>query len=109
MMVRYVHSDRYSYGNITWEGTFPMRGGAFPEKHPCAGMQEAFALIGSQGKAKQPFGDDGLGRFRARGYEASCYPAGDGIVVKVPDGKSRDDVVRDIAVCFGWQVEAFIS
>jgi len=51
---------------------------------------------------EQPKSDDPLGKLRALGYFASCFPEGDGIAFMPPDGTSADAVCVHIADCFGW-------
>ena len=107
--VDYVHSaNRKFASNIIWQPSFPMRHGKFPKTHPCYGMAEPFMLMGEKRTADEVHeikeSDDALARFRALGYEASCFPEGDGITLDVPDHKLMEDVINDIQSCFGWKV-----
>jgi len=118
MKVTYVHGKPGIHtGNILWKGRFPMRYGKFPSEHPCFGMEYPSMCIGRQRVAleKMSGGSDGslipkgsldaLGKFRALGYEASCFPEGDGITMLHPEGKSEQEAIEDIKTCFGWDVE----
>lgn len=98
MKVEYFHEiPGVGYGNIMWPGAFPMRGGRFPAGHPCA--------AGMRGGIDVQFGTSAaLTEFRGRGYWASCFPEGDGITMKVGNGQSPEQVAKDIAECFGWEV-----
>lgn len=95
----------YGLANIMWRPFHPARGAfdnVWPKTHPCHGNPKLFVM----GPWEQPASDDPLGKFRARGYCASCFPEGDGIcLIAIPEGKTTPDVVRDIVECFGWEVE----
>ena len=88
-------------GNLLWPKPFhPRRGGKFPRSHPCSTNPRPTVTW----REDQPASDDPLGRFRARGYLASCFPEGDGICFEPPEGRASDDQVRDVEECFGWRV-----
>jgi len=108
MTVRVVHYQPNGYGNILWRESFPMRYGKFPKNHPCADNPEPFCMLGDQRHVvpgEPPQSTDALGVFRSRGYQASCFPEGDGICFVPPTGRTADEVTRDIRECFGWQVK----
>lgn len=88
-------------GNIYWRGNHGMRAGEWPRSHPCFGNPKLTVATHNE----QPASQDPLGRFRARGYFASCFPEGDGICFDAPAGKTTPDIVNDIHECFGWSVE----
>lgn len=120
--VRYFHPVRGSDGkflstaNIIWAerdrgsayyrvSAFAMRSGRFPSSHPCAPFDDEAPKNSSQnGGSKQ------LTAFRNRGYWASCFPEGDGITLKwwgdvdPQEDKTKEQVIRDIVECFGWDV-----
>jgi len=84
--------------NIIWEPKWPMSGGKFPKTHPCHANQVPLT------SCDQPATTDPLGVFRGLGQSnASCFPEGDGICFDVPDGKSFDDVAKDVEASFGWK------
>lgn len=107
MKVDYFHQATGFYGNIIWAqrdrgssyypvSRFAKRAGKFPADHPAA--------PGPDGLAGDEMGvGNKLGAFRARGYWASCFPEGDGITMKGPEGKKAADVARDIEEVFGWE------
>jgi hypothetical protein len=97
MTVRYIHQSPGFYGNILWDERHPMHDGAFPKSHPCA-PGDKFELQMGHGAS--------LEAFRERGYWASCFPEGDGITMKAMNGQTREQVVRDIEECFGWEVKS---
>lgn len=83
------------YGNLCWAGPHcPVR----DPRHPLHGAENPTVF------GPPPPSDDKLGRFRARGYFASCFPEGDGIAFQPPEGKTDADIVRDVEDCFGWDV-----
>ena len=85
--------------NIIWNPIFPMRGGVFPKGHPVGGT-----FTGGPGGGQ--IGDsDGMTAFRNRGYWASCFPEGDGITFREPEGKDAQAMAQDIRECFGWEVK----
>src|ERR1017187_6034120 len=45
-----------------------------------------------------------LEKFRALGYEASCFPEGDGISLTPPEGKTKEQAAQDVRDCFGFEV-----
>jgi hypothetical protein len=92
----YPYRKGVGYGNIMWEGKFPMRNGKFPKDHPCADGDGFKMEIG-----KGP----GLVAFRERGYWASCFPEGDGITWEPLKGQSHDLCMIDIRECFGWDAQ----
>ena len=85
------------YGNILWEGRFPMRGGIFPPNHPCSPGSKS-------GPDMQFGGSEALDLFRSKGYWASCFPEGDGISYKPERGQDMARTIADITECFGWIV-----
>ena len=101
MQVRYFARHPNGYGNILWDARHPLRNGKWPKAHPCSANPQPMVF----GRIGQPESDDPLGRFRARGYMASCFPEGDGIAFDPPEGKTSPDVVKDIEECFGWTVK----
>lgn len=105
LKVEYQSAPRCST-NIMWKTTYPMRGGKFPAAHPCHGMTDAMTMLGMQKSivSGPKEADDAIGRFRQRGYEASCFPEGDGMIVVELQGQDKAQVVRDIEECFGWEV-----
>lgn len=100
LAVEYYGRTANGYGNIIWGGAWPMRGGKFPKPHPCAGNPQPTVFANPE-----THGDDPLGRFRARGYFASCFPEGDGIAFDPPAGRTVVEIIRDIEECFGFRVE----
>lgn len=115
MIVTYFHplvgkdGKRISTANIIWNhGRFEMRSGKFPIGHPCASLS-GFGDGAQAGKSPK------LDAFRARGYWASCFPEGDGITLKwwddvpEPTEKTAEQVMRDIAECFGWDVKQSVK
>lgn len=96
MDVRYLHESPLPGGgkqssNILWKERFPMRAGSFPPAHPCIANETGFA------------------HFKARGYWASAFPEGDGITLDPQRGQNRDEVIRDIRECFGWDVVDYVD
>jgi hypothetical protein len=96
-------------GNILFPQKYPMRGGVFPKSHPCASNPMPMCLLRAQRdvvpeEGTPPLGDDALSKFRALGYEASCFPEGDGICFYPPSDKDPKQVPEDVASCFGWHV-----
>jgi hypothetical protein len=90
------------YGNIIWPGKWPRRSaGKFMPPHPCHENPEPVVF----GRESQPRTNDPLGRFRALGYLASCFPEGDGIAFDPPAGKDSEQVAEDVRQCFGFEVE----
>lgn len=88
------------YSNIIWDGRYPMRHGKFPENHPCSDSGDA-AFTGAS-ESKPSAGN--IGKFRERGYWASCFPEGDGITFEPLKEQSREQVLTDIHECFGWEL-----
>lgn len=84
------------YGNIMWNGKFPMRNGKFPPTHPCADG-DGFKMEMGKGS--------GLVAFRERGYWASCFPEGDGITWEPRNGQSNEQCLKDIKECFDWDAK----
>jgi len=97
--------------NIMFPKSYPMRYGKFPAQHPCADDQSPTVM----GKCKtrepgkeewvevpgeQPTSDTKLGKFRSRGYWASCFPEGDGITFEALNGQDDETILKDIAECF---------
>jgi hypothetical protein len=90
-----------SSGNLMWARPYhPMYGGKLPPTHPCANNPKPMSF----GISDQPPSEDALGKFRARGYWASCFPEGDGILFQ-HEPKTDEEVIRDVVECFGWEVE----
>lgn len=106
---------RGPYCNIQFDGTWPMCGGKFPKSHPCHDDPKP-TVMGKYRRKKpgsdewqdmpgeQPESETALGLFRSRGYWASCFPEGDGITFEPLRDQSDDQVVADIAECFGVEV-----
>lgn len=92
-----------AYGNILFphELRHEMRGGKFPKAHPCSENPMPVVF----GRSSQPATTDPLGKFRARGYMASCFPEGDGIAFDPPAGHTRAQVELDVAECFGFRIK----
>jgi hypothetical protein len=99
--VQYYGRLPTGYGNIVFPHAWPMRSGKFQKPHPC--HENPNPVVFS--RAGQPLSDDPLGKFRALGYMASCFPEGDGIAFDPPAGRASPQVVQDIKDCFGWEVE----
>ena len=91
------------YGNVTWDATrsMRMRVGKFGPDHPCAANPEPTVF---EGDRPEPT-DDPLGKFRALGYHASCFPEGDGIAFAPLEDKTHEQQVRDLVECFGFEVD----
>ncbi len=103
MKALYYPRLQHGYGNVTFAGAaFPQRGGKWPAAHPCSANPKP--LVWS--REDQPLSDDPLGRLRARGYMASCFPEGDGIAFDPPDGWTDESVRRDFSECLGFEFEA---
>lgn len=100
LSVKYIRAVAgVSYSNIIWQPAWPMRNGTFPSGHPCFGNPRPLTF------GVEPETTDPLGRFRGRGYFASCFPEGDGISFAPLNDERPDEVVmRDIAECFGFEV-----
>lgn len=101
--------------NLMFQEKYPMRKGKFPPKHPCADdprpSVSAKCRIKDRGETEwrevpgeQPVSDTPLGRFRARGYWASCFPEGDGITAEALNGQEADQIMRDASECFSVDV-----
>lgn len=101
--------DRF---NILFEKSYPMRSGSFPKEHPCSDdprptvqgamrMKWADETEWKEVPAEQPESDTALGKFRARGYWASCFPEGDGICIRALQGQSVEQLAQDALECFG--------
>ena len=98
--------------NIMFGKTYPKRHGKFPPDHPCA--DDPKPTVSGKCRTKepgpdsewidvpgeQPVSDTALGRFRARGYWASCFPEGDGITAEALNGQDADKIMCDISECF---------
>jgi hypothetical protein len=85
--------------NLMFNSKWPMRGGKFPKDHPCYINPEAMTVW------NPPETPDKLGRFRGRGYWASCFPEGDGITFTDKQERPGDEVMKDIRECFGVDVK----
>jgi hypothetical protein len=83
-------------GNIMWTPSHPMRYGKFPASHPVGGGMDSPAGNMQCGH------NDGMTKFRERGYWASCFPEGDGITWEPKRGQSDEQCMTDIRECFGW-------
>lgn len=94
----YPYKKGHCYGNIMWEGKFPMRGGNFPANHPVRGKF-------SDAPAGQSGSGAGIAEFRMRGYWASCFPEGDGITWQPEKGQSDEQCLQDIRESFGWDAD----
>jgi hypothetical protein len=93
-------AEGLSYSNICWSPSIEMRGGKFPKMHPCAADPKPTVFKGSA----IPPHDGPLGRFRAKGYFASCFPEGDGIAFEPPEGVTHEQIAADVVECFGFEV-----
>lgn len=93
-----------SYSNILWKPAHPMRGGNFPQSHPCYDNPNPTVFSFDE----QPSTDDSLGKFRARGYFASCFPEGDGITFEsINERHSPLKICNDVKECFGVTVSNY--
>lgn len=103
-----------SYSNILFQEKWPMKYGKFPKPHPCAD-EPAPLVIGphrmkqTNGEwqdipGEQPESNTALGRFRGKGYWASCFPEGDGITFDQLKGQDDETIMLDIAECFDCDV-----
>lgn len=118
LRVQYIQGAKgISSSNILWAKHHPKRGGEFPANHPCASNPKPMVSGAHRTRApgetewtevpgESPVSDDPLGKFRARGYWASCFPEGDGITFIEPDGQKYAQTKKDIEECFGWEVTA---
>lgn len=103
-----------SYSNIIFASKYPMRGGKFPQSHPChddpqptvGGKWTSIDSTGARTEmpGEQPESKTNLGNFRARGYWASCFPEGDGITFEPLKNQNRETIINDISECFQVQV-----
>lgn len=73
----------------------------FAPPHPCHENPVPTVF----GREEQPDTDDQLGKLRARGYLASCFPEGDGISFEPPKGRTMEQVATDFRECFNFDVE----
>jgi hypothetical protein len=98
-----------TYGNVIWAKRpgvrerylhWSIKKQTFVEPHPCAGNPKPTVF----NREQQPETDDPLGKFRARGYLASCFPEGDGMSFDPPPGRTEDEVERDLVECFGFEI-----
>ena len=85
-------------GNLLWDAANPMRGGKFPPSHPLATNPEPMTI----GRPEPT--DDPLGKFRAMGYWASCFPEGDGLCFDAPEGVTFEQMIADVRTCFPWRI-----
>ena len=100
--------------NIMFPSKYPMRGGKFPQSHPChddpqptvGGKWTSIDATGARTEmpGDQPESKTNLGNFRARGYWASCFPEGDGITFEPLKNQNRETIINDISECFQVQV-----
>jgi hypothetical protein len=93
MRFRYLHESPLTGGgkqcsNILWdmEGRWPMEAGVFPESHPSR-------MFAAQ-----------LAAFTARGYWVNSFPEGDGFTLDPKSKQSKEQVIRDVQECFGWEL-----
>lgn len=105
--------DSNVHGNIMWAGKFPMKGGEFPANHP---VQDPRPSVGASFRVREnsgpwenvpgemPVSESPIGKFRAAGYWASCFPEGDGITYKALNGQSDEQQRKDVEECFGWTI-----
>lgn len=91
-----VGSEGRSYWNIIWHPALEMRAGRFPATHPC--HDDPTPTVFEPGPSV--FHSGSLGRFRAMGYFASCFPEGDGIAFKPLKGQEPNRVRLDVEACF---------
>lgn len=97
LAVEYFHTlPGVGPANVMWRGRWPMRGGSFPREHPVGGtsLRDNSMQLGTSGQ---------MAAFRAKGYWASCFPEGDGMIVQTD--RDADSVAADIKECFGWRVK----
>ncbi len=87
--------------NILWRRYWPERRNPFPTAHPCTGNPKPTVFVGDE----VPDTNDPLGLFRKRGYFASCFPEGDGIAFRPPEGKTEKEIEEDVRQCFGFEVD----
>lgn len=112
MKVRY-RKAMGCYHNILFPHNHPMRRGKFPPDHPFSDNPRPVVM----GKCVQtycdrteeipgqrPVSDDALGRFRAAGYWASCFPEGDGICFDPLEGQTDERILADIENILGFEV-----
>lgn len=104
MKIRLIPPQPGSYGNIIWPGRHEGRHGVFPKTHPAAPGRNVFGYGTVFSAAEQPIDDTPLGRFRALGYYASCFPEGDGISYAPPVGVTAEQTAEHVRECFGWEV-----
>lgn len=81
--------------NIIFSGTWPIYRGQFQKGHPCRGEKRAYIRDDEYPKSRT-----NIGKFRSRGYWASCFPEGDGITFIPLKDQSQEQVLLDIATCF---------
>lgn len=105
MKVEYFHEiPGVGYGNIIWtqdRRRYSPKNGRYPKDHPAAPGGVVFGTTINGGQCGE---SPAMEAFRARGYWASCFPEGDGITMKVGNGQSPEQVAKDIAEVFGWEV-----
>jgi len=85
-------------GNLMWSPEHRMRGGKFPASHPLSANPEPMTI------GRPTPTDDPLGKFRALGYWASCFPEGDGLCFDAPEGVSFEQIIEDVRACFPWRI-----
>lgn len=104
-----------SSSNIMFNGIWPKKYGKFPKEHPCSDDPQPTISGRHRTKApgatewtevpgEQPDSDTNLGKFRKRGYWASCFPEGDGITFEPLNGQDDKTIIKDIGECFAVRV-----
>ena len=102
VQVQFYGRCKEGHGNIIWRIASPRRrGGKFLPPHPC--HENPTPVVFS--REDQQASADPLGKFRALGYYASCFPEGDGIAFHPPDDKTPEQVVEDVRQCFAFDVK----
>lgn len=102
LQVDYYGRSSAGYGNIIWSPAHKMRGGVLPKSHPCAGNPRPTVFS----RDEQPKSADPLGKLRAKGYLASCFPEGDGISFDPPAGRAHEEILADFRECWpDWKIE----
>lgn len=102
---------RYS---LNFQKKYPMRNGRFPKDHPCADdphpmvmgkyRQQIAEGMWVEVPGERPQSDTALGKLRAIGFWASCYPEGDGITIERLCVGDAEQLAEAIEKCFGVKV-----
>lgn len=97
------NNEGRSYPNIIFPRAWPMRNGNFPKEHPCSDDKNAKKKVGDEWidvSGDNPESESMIGKFRSRGYWASAFPEGDGIVFEALQGQDDNRIIVDIMECF---------